>query len=108
MQVVLNEWAERKAVIREDTAAFYLNGGAEPALTVPDLKHGKDEHGSVGFSRRSESRLSFRISRLILMTQRGDQGNTRPVCDPDPGAAKPSGIICLCAAVLLFCVIRLP
>ena len=49
MDVVLDEWAELKAVIHDETAAFYLNGAEEPVLTVSHMKHGADACGSVGF-----------------------------------------------------------
>ena len=45
----LDEWVQLKAVIRDETAAFYLNDEEEPVLTVTDMKHGKDARGSVGF-----------------------------------------------------------
>lgn len=44
----LNEWIDLKAVIRGDRASFYLNGEAEPTLTVNGLKHGRDAHGGIG------------------------------------------------------------
>ncbi|MBQ9153639.1 MAG: hypothetical protein IJ130_07485 [Solobacterium sp.] len=46
---VLNEWVQLTAVIKDETARFYLNDEAEPVLTVTDMKHGKDARGSVGF-----------------------------------------------------------
>ncbi|MBR2845066.1 MAG: hypothetical protein IKF00_07675 [Solobacterium sp.] len=45
----LDEWVQLKAVIRDETAEFYLNDEPEPILTVKDMKHGKDARGSVGF-----------------------------------------------------------
>lgn len=45
----LNEWVQLKAVIKDETAEFYLNDESEPVLTVKDMKHGKDARGSVGF-----------------------------------------------------------
>ena len=45
----LDEWVQLKAVIQDETAAFYLNDEEEPVLTVTDMKHGKDARGSVGF-----------------------------------------------------------
>lgn len=45
----LNEWVQLKAVIKDETAKFYLNDETEPVLTVKDMKHGKDARGSVGF-----------------------------------------------------------
>ena len=45
----LDEWVQLKAVIKDETAAFYLNDEEEPVLTVTDMKHGKDARGSVGF-----------------------------------------------------------
>lgn len=45
----LNEWVQLKAVIKDETAEFYLNDETEPVLTVKDMKHGKDARGSVGF-----------------------------------------------------------
>ena len=45
----LDEWVQLKAVIRDETAEFYLNDETEPVLTVKDMKHGKDAKGSVGF-----------------------------------------------------------
>lgn len=44
----LDEWVDLKAVIRNNHADFYLNGMSNPVLTVDDLKHGADAHGSVG------------------------------------------------------------
>ena len=41
--------SQLKAVIRDETAEFYLNNEPEPVLTVKDMKHGKDARGSVGF-----------------------------------------------------------
>ena len=45
----LDEWVQLKAVIQDETAAFYLNDEEEPVLTVTDMKHGKEARGSVGF-----------------------------------------------------------
>jgi hypothetical protein len=45
----LDEWVQLKAVIRDETAEFYLNDEPGPVLTVKDMKHGKDARGSVGF-----------------------------------------------------------
>lgn len=44
----LDEWIALKAVVREDEAAFYLNGAAEPTLAVRGLKHGSRARGGVG------------------------------------------------------------
>ena len=44
----LNEWIDLKAVIRDDRAAFYLNGAGAPTLEVSGLKHGKDARGGIG------------------------------------------------------------
>ena len=47
-QTDLDEWIDLRAVVEEDTAAFYLNGGSDPVLTVAGLKHGPRTRGSVG------------------------------------------------------------
>ncbi len=44
----LDEWVALKAVIRDETAAFYLDGSDTPVLIVSDMKHGPNAHGSVG------------------------------------------------------------
>ena len=44
----LDEWIDLKAVIRDDVAAFYLNGSEVPVLTVNGMKHGKDARGGIG------------------------------------------------------------
>lgn len=44
----LNEWIALKAVIENERATFYLNHNPTPVLTVPDMKHGVGEKGSVG------------------------------------------------------------
>lgn len=44
----LDEWVALKAVIRDETAVFYLDGSDTPVLTVSDMKHGPNAHGSVG------------------------------------------------------------
>lgn len=49
MNYGLNTWVELKAVIKEETAAFYLGGEERPHLVVHDLKHGAGARGSVGF-----------------------------------------------------------
>ena len=45
----LDEWVELTAVIKDDTAEFWLNDEKEPVLTVTDMKHGKDARGRIGF-----------------------------------------------------------
>ena len=49
MNCGLDEWVRLKAVIHDDSAAFYLNGSETPVLTVSGMKHGPDAEGSVGF-----------------------------------------------------------
>ena len=49
MNCGLDEWVKLKAVIHDDTAAFYLNGSEAPVLAVSGLKHGANAAGSVGF-----------------------------------------------------------
>ena len=44
----LDTWITLKAVIRDDRAAFYLNGAASPTLVVNGLKHGGNARGGVG------------------------------------------------------------
>ena len=48
VELELDEWFTVKAVIRDETASFYLNGSEEPLLVVPSLKHGVGEKGAVG------------------------------------------------------------
>lgn len=45
----LDEWIALKAVIRDGTAAFYVNAMDKPVLVVEDLKHGTDARGGIGF-----------------------------------------------------------
>ncbi len=42
------EWTKVKIEVKDETARFYVNGAAQPALIVNDLKQGKDLRGSVG------------------------------------------------------------
>ena len=56
----LNEWVTLKAIIRDATAAFYLNGENEPTLVVQGLKHGADARGSVGFFSEIGTEAFFR------------------------------------------------
>ena len=44
----LNQWIHLKAVIKDDTASFYLNHEEQPVLTVEKLLHGKGIHGGIG------------------------------------------------------------
>ena len=44
----LDEWIDLKAVVRDDRAAFYLNGSDAPTLAVDGLKHGPNARGGVG------------------------------------------------------------
>ena len=44
----LDEWIDLKAVVRDDRAAFYLNGSDAPALVVDSLKHGAGARGGIG------------------------------------------------------------
>lgn len=48
VDVDLNEWIVLKAVIKDETATFYINDLDTPVLVVSDMKHG-DSKGSVGF-----------------------------------------------------------
>ena len=48
VELALGEWFTLKAVIRDETAAFYLNGAEEPVLTVPQMKHGTRQAGALG------------------------------------------------------------
>ena len=45
----LGEWIQLTAVIHNEKAEFYLNEENSPVLAVQLMKHGKDDHGSVGF-----------------------------------------------------------
>ena len=56
----LDEWVALKAVIRDDTAEFFLNHETKPVLTVNGLKHGKDARGSVGFFSEIGTEAFFR------------------------------------------------
>lgn len=47
--IALNEWIHIKASVQGSRAAFYLNGSAQPVLSVEDLKLGPGARGSVGF-----------------------------------------------------------
>jgi hypothetical protein len=42
------EWIKIKIVVKDETARLYVNGAAQPALIVNDLKQGKDLRGSIG------------------------------------------------------------
>ncbi len=48
MDCGLDTWIHLKAVIRDDSAAFYLGVGSEPVLQVPQLKLGAGAQGGVG------------------------------------------------------------
>ena len=48
IHVGLEEWITLRAVIEEAHADFYINDFSRPVLSVDDLKHGSDAHGSVG------------------------------------------------------------
>jgi len=48
VELALGEWFTLKAVIRDEAASFYLNGAEQPVLTVPKMKHGAGEAGSLG------------------------------------------------------------
>ncbi len=48
VELALDEWFTIKAVIRDEKAAFYLNGSTEPVLEVADMKHGKGQKGALG------------------------------------------------------------
>ncbi len=56
----LNEWVSLKAVIKDDTAEFYLNHELKPVLAVRGLKHGRDARGSVGFFSEIGTEAFFR------------------------------------------------
>ena len=49
VNIGLNEWIDLKCIIHDKEGEFYVNNMETPALTVNDLKHGKDTRGSVGF-----------------------------------------------------------
>lgn len=49
VDIDLNEWLQLKAVIKDNTAQFYINDMNNPILVVDDMKHGSDLKGSVGF-----------------------------------------------------------
>ncbi|WP_321384482.1 hypothetical protein [uncultured Enterococcus sp.] len=44
----LDEWLTIKAVVEEEKAAFYVNDGEEPILSVENLKLGAEAKGSIG------------------------------------------------------------
>ena len=48
VDIGLDEWFTLKAIIENERAEFYINGGRDPILVVKDMKHGKGCHGSVG------------------------------------------------------------
>ena len=66
MNYGLNTWVELKAVIREETAAFYLGGEERPVLVVHDLKHGAGACGSVGFFSEIGTEAFFKDLELEL------------------------------------------
>ena len=66
MNYGLNTWVELKAVIREETAAFYLGGEESPVLAVHDLKHGAGACGSVGFFSEIGTEAFFKDLELEL------------------------------------------
>ncbi len=49
VNIALNEWIDLKCIIHDEKGEFYVNDMETPALTVNDLKHGKDARGAVGF-----------------------------------------------------------
>lgn len=48
VDIALDEWFTLRAVIHDETASFYLNDAAQPVLTVPHMKHGTGQAGSLG------------------------------------------------------------
>lgn len=44
----LNEWIDLKIEVKGAQARLFLNGHAQPALIVNDLKHGPDAAGGIG------------------------------------------------------------
>lgn len=48
VELALDEWFTLRAVIRDESAAFYLNDSAQPVLTVPQMKHGAGQAGALG------------------------------------------------------------
>ena len=48
MDLALNEWFTLKAVIKDSSAAFYLNQDKNPVLVVHEMKHGNGHHGALG------------------------------------------------------------
>lgn len=60
MDYGLDEWVQLTAVIKDETASFYLNDAEEPVLTVSDMKHGKDARGTVGFFSEIGTEAFFR------------------------------------------------
>lgn len=48
VDIALDEWITLKAVIENERAKFYINGGETPLLVVNDMKHGSGQHGAVG------------------------------------------------------------
>jgi uncharacterized pyridoxamine 5'-phosphate oxidase family protein len=44
----LDEWISIKIEVEGERARLFLNGAAQPALVVNDLKHGADRKGAVG------------------------------------------------------------
>lgn len=48
VEIGLDEWFTIKAVVSEERASFYLNGDADPVLTVPHIKHGSGDKGMLG------------------------------------------------------------
>ena len=48
VDIALNEWFTLRAVIRDESAYFYLNENNLPVLTVSSLKHGNNSNGKIG------------------------------------------------------------
>lgn len=44
----LNEWIHLKIEVKGEQAVLYLNGSAQPVLSVNDLKHGPYSSGAIG------------------------------------------------------------
>lgn len=48
VDIDLNEWIKLKAVIKDNSAKFYINDALQPTLVVDDMKHGASLTGAIG------------------------------------------------------------
>ncbi len=81
-EIASGRWLHLKIEIRGRQARVYLDGAGEPALTIPDLKHG-NARGTIGVLGPRDGSAWF--SRFSYRTEDPPAAEPLPIPPPPPG-----------------------